>query len=227
MGKEIERIALERNHDIVLKIDSPEDWEKHLFDFTKVDVAIEFSTPETVLDNIVKSFSAGVPIVVGTTGWNNELNTIINLCKEKDQTIFYSSNFSIGVNIFFEINKKLAMLMNKHPEYEVFIEEVHHTQKLDAPSGTAITLANDIIKNLHRKEKWNNEMTEDEEAIGIKSIRENNIPGTHIITYESNIDSIEITHSAKSRRGFAFGAVLAAEFIYNKKGIFEMKDILF
>ena len=117
--------------------------------------------------------------------------------------------------------------MNKHHEYEVFIEEVHHTQKLDAPSGTAITLANDIIKNLHRKEKWKNEMSEDDQAIGIKSIRENNIPGTHIITYESNIDSIEITHSAKSRRGFAFGAVLAAEFIYGKKGVFEMKDILF
>ena len=227
MGKEIERIAIERNHEIVLKIDSPDDWEKYLFDFTKVDVAIEFSTPETVLDNIVKSFSAGVPIVVGTTGWNNELDTIINLCKEKVQTIFYSSNFSIGVNIFFEINKKLAKLMNKHHEYEVFIEEVHHTQKLDAPSGTAITLANDIIKNLHRKEKWKNEMSEDDQAIGIKSIRENNIPGTHIITYESNIDSIEITHSAKSRRGFAFGAVLAAEYIYGKKGVFEMKDILF
>jgi len=227
MGKEIERIALERNHEIVLKIDSPDDWEKYLFDYPKVDVAIEFSTPETVLDNIVKSFSANIPIVVGTTGWNNELDTIIKLCKEKDQTIFYSSNFSIGVNIFFEINKKLAKLMNKHPEYEVFIEEVHHTQKLDAPSGTAITLANDIIKNLHRKEKWNNEMTEDDQAIGIKSVRENNIPGTHIITYESNIDSIEIKHSAKSRRGFAFGAVLAAEFIYGKKGVFEMKDILF
>ncbi len=227
MGKEIEKIALERNHEIYLKIDSPDDWEKNLYDFTKADVAIEFSTPETVLDNIVKSFSAGIPIVVGTTGWNKDLETIINLCKEKDQTLFYSSNFSIGVNIFFEINKKLAKLMNKHPEYEVYIEEVHHTQKQDAPSGTAITLANDIIKHLPRKQKWKNEMSEESEALGIKSVRVENIPGTHIITYESNIDSIEIKHTAKNRRGFALGAVLAAEFIHNKKGVFEMKDILF
>ena len=124
MGKELEKIAIERNHEIYLKIDSPSDWEKNIFDFTNADVAIEFSTPETVLDNIIKSFSAGVPVVVGTTGWNNELETITDLCKEKDQTLFYSSNFSIGVNIFFEINKKLAKLMNKHPEYKVYIEEV-------------------------------------------------------------------------------------------------------
>ncbi len=227
MGKEIEKIAHERGHEVFLKIDSAADWETNLFEFTKADVAIEFSTPETVLDNIVKAFSANVPIVVGSTGWNHELHTIINLCKEKDQTLFYASNFSIGVNIFFEINKKLAKLMNKHPEYEVFIEEVHHTQKLDAPSGTAITLADDIIKNLHRKEKWNNEMNEENEAIGIKSVRESNVPGTHIITYESNIDTIEIKHSAKSRRGFAMGAMLAAEFICGKKGVYEMKDILF
>ena len=225
MGKEIEKIAIERNHEIILKIDTADDWEKYSLDFVKPDVAIEFSTPESVIDNIVKSFSADVPIVVGTTGWNQELNSILDLCKEKGQTIFYASNFSIGVNIFFEINKKLAKLMNNHSEYEVFIEEVHHTQKLDAPSGTAITLANDVIKYLHRKEKWKNEMSEDDQAIGIKSVRENNIPGTHIITYESDVDSIEIKHTAKSRKGFAYGAVLAAEFIFDKKGVFEMKDL--
>jgi 4-hydroxy-tetrahydrodipicolinate reductase len=226
MGKEIERIALERNHEILMKIDTFEDWNEHIYDFLQADVAIEFSTPTTVLDNILKSFAANVPIVVGTTGWYDQLNTIRDLCIEKQQCLFYASNFSLGVNVFFEINKKLALLMNTHPEYEVFIEEIHHTQKLDAPSGTAITLANDIINNLKRKELWKNEMTENTEMLGIKSIRESNVPGTHIITYQSENDIIEIKHTAKNRLGLAMGAILAAEFVVGKKGIYEMKDIL-
>ena len=227
MGKEIERIALERNHEILMKIDSFDDWNEHIYDFLKADVAFEFSTPTTVLDNILKCFAAGVPIVVGTTGWYEQLDTIRDLCTEKQQTLFYASNFSIGVNIFFEINKKLALLMNTHPEYEVFIEEIHHTQKLDAPSGTAITLANDIIRNLKRKENWKNEMIDDKETLGIKSIRESNVPGTHSVSYQSSNDMIEIKHIANNRFGFAMGAILAAEFIADKKGIYEMKDLLF
>ena len=227
MGKEIEKIALERNHEILMKIDSFEDWNEHIYDFLKADVALEFSTPTTVLDNILKAFAANVPIVVGTTGWYDQLDTIRDLCIEKQQCLFYASNFSLGVNVFFEINKKLAQLMNNHPEYEVFIEEIHHTQKLDAPSGTAITLANDIINNLKRKEVWKNEMTENTEMLGIKSIRESNVSGTHIITYQSENDIIEIKHTAKNRLGLAMGAILAAEFVVGKKGIYEMKDILF
>ena len=227
MGKEIEKIALERNHEILFKIDSFEDWNEHIYDFLKADVAIEFSTPTTVLDNVLKSFSANVPIVVGTTGWYDQLEIIRGLCIEKQQCLFYASNYSVGVNIFFEINKKLAQLMNTHPEYEVFIEEIHHTQKLDAPSGTAITLANDIISNLKRKEKWKNEITDNTETLGIKSIRESDVPGTHSISYQSANDMIEIKHVANNRLGLAMGAILAAEFIVGKKGIYEMKDILF
>ena len=227
MGKEIEVIAQKRNHEILFRIDSFDDWNQNIYNLLNADVAIEFSTPETVIDNIVKCFSANVPVVVGTTGWHNQLEEIRNLCTEKNQTLFYASNYSIGVNIFFQINRTLAKLMNSHPEYEVFIEEIHHSQKLDSPSGTAITLANDIIKQLHRKEIWKNEMTEDKDVLGIKSVRESNVPGTHQITYESVSDSIEIKHTAKNRVGFAMGAIAAAEFIVGKKGIFEMKDMLF
>ncbi|NVN94878.1 MAG: 4-hydroxy-tetrahydrodipicolinate reductase [Bacteroidetes bacterium] len=227
MGKEIEKIALERNHEILMKIDSFDDWNEHIYDFLKADVAIEFSTPTTVLDNILKAFAANVPIVVGTTGWYDQLDTIRDLCIEKQQCLFYASNFSLGVNVFFEINKKLAQLMNTHPDYEVFIEEVHHTQKMDSPSGTAITLANDIISNLKRKEIWKNEMTENAENLDIKSIRESNVPGTHTVSYQSANDTIEIKHIANNRVGFALGAILAAEFIAGKKGIYEMKDLLF
>ena len=227
MGKEIEKIALERNHEILMKIDFFEDWNEHIYDFLKADVALEFSTPATVLDNILKSFAANVPIVVGTTGWYEQLSTIRDLCSEKQQCLFYASNYSVGVNIFFEINKKLAHLMNKHREYEVFIEEIHHAQKLDAPSGTAITLANDIMSNFSKKKTWKNEMTSEEDTLGIKSVRESNVPGTHIITYQSENDVIEIKHTAKNRFGFAMGAILAAEFIAGKKGIYEMKDLLF
>ncbi len=227
MGKEIEKIALERNHEIIIKIDSSDDWNEHICDFLKADVAIEFSTPATVIDNILKSFSAGVPIVVGTTSWYEQLDSIKDLCTEKKQTLFYASNYSVGVNIFFEINKKLAQLMNPYSEYEVFIEETHHTQKLDAPSGTAITLANDIISNLKRKENWKNEMAENKNTLGIKSVRESDISGTHSVSYQSANDMIEIKHIAKNRLGFAMGAVMAAEFIAGKKGIYEMKDLLF
>ena len=227
MGKEIEKIAIERKHEIIMKIDAFDDWNENIYDFLKADVAIEFSTPSTVLDNILKSFAASVPIVVGTTGWYDEIETIRELCVEKQQCLFYASNFSVGVNIFFEINKKLAKLMDSHPEYEVSIEEIHHTQKLDAPSGTAISLANDIIDKLNRKENWKNEVIEDKATLGIKSIRVSDVPGTHTISYESANDKIEIKHVAHNRLGFAMGAILAAEFIHGKKGIYQMKDLLF
>ena len=227
MGKEIEKIAQERNHEIFLKIDSFEDWNTHIYNFLQADVAIEFSTPDTVLDNVMKCFSANVPVVVGTTGWYDQLEIVRELCTEKNQTLFYASNFSVGVNMFFQINKKLAQLMNNYPEYNVSMEEIHHTQKLDAPSGTAIVLANDIIANMQQIESWKNEVSEDKAVLGIKSVRESDIPGTHTITYESANDIIEIKHIAKNRKALALGAILAAEFLQGKKGIYEMKDMLF
>lgn len=226
MGREIERIALERNHVVVLKIDKPEDWSQ-LNIIDNVDVAFEFSTPATVLENIEKCFERNIPVVVGTTGWNEHHSEIKERCKDEGKTLFFASNFSIGVNLFFALNRYLAQLMRKHTDYEVFIEETHHEAKLDAPSGTAISLANDIISNLGRKKDWVNQMDTSEGELGIKSIREGQVTGTHSITYESEIDSIEIRHEAKNRKGFAMGAMLAGEWISGKKGFFGMDDLLF
>lgn len=226
MGKIIESIANERNHNIVTKIDSISDWDIYSEEFKKADVAIEFSTPQTVVDNIFKSFEYNIPIVIGTTGWNERFSEIAELCKAKNQTMFYASNFSIGVNIFFEINKHLSKLMNKYNQYEVRIEETHHLQKIDSPSGTAITLANDIISKIDRLNNWKNSETADKNTLPVKSIREADIVGTHKVIYDSDEDIIEIKHFAKSRKGFAYGAVLAAEFIEGKKGIFNMNDLM-
>lgn len=226
MGKTIERIALERGHEVVAVIDieNLEDFESEAF--KSADVAIEFTAPHVAVSNIRSAFKAGVPVVSGTTGWGNELPHIKKEIEENDRTLFWSSNFSLGVNIFMAVNKYLARLMNQFPEYNVEMTEVHHTQKLDAPSGTAITLAEGIIENLDRKNSWHLEAETNPSEIAIKAIREGLVPGIHTIRYESGVDSIEITHDAKSREGFALGAVVAAEFTAGKKGILGMQDLL-
>jgi 4-hydroxy-tetrahydrodipicolinate reductase len=226
MGQEIERIAISRNHEVYLIIDSVEDWEKQGARLAEADIAVEFSQPDTVIDNIYHCFNANVPVVVGTTGWYEELDQIKKDCLSRGQTIFYATNFSIGVNLFFEINRVLARLMSKMNDYEISIEETHHIHKQDAPSGTAIVLANDIIRNSERKEKWVNEIPGNPEELSIKSFRTENVPGTHKVKYESTDDSIEIIHTARNRRGFAVGSVMAAEWLLGKKGIYEMKDLL-
>ncbi|MCD4772574.1 MAG: 4-hydroxy-tetrahydrodipicolinate reductase [Bacteroidales bacterium] len=227
MGKEIEKTAIERGHQIVLRIDSSEDWKNHLSELKDADIAIEFSMPMCAVDNFMKCFAASIPIVTGTTGWYNDLEKVKKICLENNHSMLFASNFSIGVNILFEINQRLSVLMNKYKNYNVSIEETHHTNKIDAPSGTAITLANDIIKNNNNKNKWVNIVSDAENEIPIKSIRKENITGIHSIKYDSEIDYLEIKHSAKSRKGFALGAVIAAEWLLGKTGFYEMKDVLF
>ncbi|MCB9186121.1 MAG: 4-hydroxy-tetrahydrodipicolinate reductase [Flavobacteriales bacterium] len=226
MGKEIEKIALERGHEIVVKFNDPNDWVGKEKELAEADVAIEFSMPHSVVSNIFKCFDANVPVVVGTTGWFGQLEHVKDVCHEHNRSILYASNFSIGVNLFFEVNKVLAKLMNDHEEYSVTVEETHHTAKLDSPSGTAIKLANDIIDNLDRKNLWVNEKTDKDYELEIVSHRVENVPGTHVVKYESDIDDIEIVHTAKSRVGFAKGAVVAAEWLTDKKGVYTMSDLL-
>lgn len=225
MGKEIEAIALDRGHTITLKIDE-NNKDISLEDLKNCDVAIEFSTPAAVIPNIRSCFNANLPIIVGTTGWYKDFAEIKSACLNDNRSLLYSTNFSIGVNIFFEINRRLAMLMNKQKNYDVTIEEIHHTQKLDAPSGTAITIAEDIMKYVERKDQWVNEKTNPVNHLNIFSQRIDNIPGTHIVKYSSTIDDIEIMHKAHNRKGFALGAVLAAEWLKDKKGVFTMDDVL-
>ncbi|GAA0542468.1 4-hydroxy-tetrahydrodipicolinate reductase [Chitinophaga japonensis] len=226
MGKAIEAIATAKGHEIIHRIDvnSPHLLEKeHL---QQADVAIEFTTPETAYDNILKCFEANVPVVCGTTGWLDKLPDIKARCLEKHQAFLYASNFSIGVNIFFEINKRLAELMASQTQYDVRMEEIHHTQKKDAPSGTAITLAEQILERQYKKTRWVNKERCKPEELSIVSKRIDPAPGTHIVTYASDIDDITITHTAHSREGFAAGAVVAAAWLNGKKGIFTMKDVL-
>lgn len=226
MGKAIEEIAVQKGHSINLKINSKNAHELTDAYLKKADVAIEFSNPQMAVENISVCLEAGIPVVSGTTGWLNDFKKIETLCKEMNGSFLFSSNFSVGVNIFFEINKKLAVLMNQQESYSVKIEETHHTQKKDAPSGTAITLAEGIINNLDRKIKWLNEKPADPAELEILSKRIDEVPGTHKIIYSSIVDDIEIIHTAHNRKGFARGAVLAAEFLHGKKGIFTMKDVL-
>lgn len=226
MGKEIEKVALERGHEIVSKIDFNSSDSFDDDSFKAADVAIEFTMPESAYNNYLKCFESNIPVVSGTTGWLDKLDDIKQKCEKEGQTFFYASNFSVGVNIFFEINRQLARIMNKMEEYDVSMEEVHHTQKLDAPSGTAITLAEDIINEIDRKTKWVNEPAKNREELSIISKREGAVPGIHTIKYDSEVDEIVIHHSAKSRKGFALGAVLAAEFTQNNKGFLGMKDLL-
>jgi len=226
MGKEIEKTALDRGHEIVLKIDITNPEDLNLANLKRADVAIEFTTPATATANYKLCFEAGVPVVSGTTGWLEKQAEVHQLCKDLNGTFFYSSNYSLGVNIFFALNKKLAELMANHSEYTVEMKEIHHTQKLDAPSGTAITLAEGIIENIPEKKAWVNHTTTVTSELGIISEREGQVPGTHIINYDSEVDYIEITHCAKNRKGLAFGAVLAAEYSFGKKGILNMNDLL-
>jgi 4-hydroxy-tetrahydrodipicolinate reductase len=226
MGKEIEKIALDRGHEIVLKIDITNPEDLNIENLKKADVAIEFTIPASATANYKLCFEAGIPVVSGTTGWLEKQAEVHQLCKDLNGTFFYSSNYSLGVNIFFALNKKLAELMANHTEYSVEMKEIHHTQKLDAPSGTAITLAEGIIENMPSKKSWVNHTTGLVDEIGIISEREGQVPGTHIINYDSEVDYIEITHCAKNRKGLAFGAVLAAEYSFGKKGILTMNDLL-
>ncbi|MGZ4049019.1 MAG: 4-hydroxy-tetrahydrodipicolinate reductase, partial [Bacteroidia bacterium] len=225
MGKEIEQIALSRGHKIVLKVESKNAATYSTEELKKADVAIEFSTPESAVNNINKCFDAGVPVVIGTTGWLERMDEIKQKCIEKNQTLFYASNYSIGVNLFFKLNEYLAKLMNAYPEYNASMEEVHHVHKLDSPSGTAISLANHIIENLEKKFKWVNTSTSEKNELEIISKRIDEVPGTHTVTYKSDVDEISITHLAYNRKGFALGAVVAAEWLKDKKGIFGMTDL--
>ena len=226
MGKEIEQILIARGHTIPLIIDLNNTNDLDAAHLQEVDVAIEFTTPSTAYGNVVKCLEAGVPVVCGTTAWLDKLPEVEQLCKEKNGAFFYASNYSIGVNIFFEINRRLAQLMNRFGEYDVTIEETHHTQKKDAPSGTAVTLAEGVLENLDRKQKWVCGTTTVPEELEVVAIRRSVVPGTHTVTYESDVDALSITHMANSRRGFALGAVLAAEFLHGKTGIFSMKDLM-
>jgi len=226
MGKEIEKIALERGHEIVVRFNDSDDWAGKEEELAGADVAIEFSMPHSVVSNIFRCFDAGTPVVVGTTGWFGQLEHVREVCWKHNRSLLYASNFSVGVNLFFEVNKMLAKLMNEHEEYHVSVEETHHTAKLDSPSGTAISLANHIIDSMDNKNVWVNEKSDKEYELEIFSHRKEDVPGTHVVKYESDIDSIEITHTAKSRVGFAKGAVLAAEWLASKKGVYTMADLI-
>lgn len=222
MGKAIAEILEERGHTIIAKFGAKGMDESLL---KQSDVAIEFSNPEVAFKNISKCFNNGIPVVSGTTGWLNRYEEAIALCKANEGGFLYASNFSLGVNIFFEINNKLANLMASQMQYDISIDETHHTEKKDAPSGTAITLAEQIIDKMERKSSWTME-DDRESSVKINAFREAHVPGTHLIRYSSEIDSIEIKHTAHTRKGFAFGAVLAAEFLAGKTGVYTMKHVL-
>jgi len=226
MGHAIEEIALQKGHEIVLRITDENLEEFNKENIERADVAIEFTNPHSAVENILFCLKANVAVVCGTTGWLTQLNLIEEKCKELNGAFLYASNFSVGVNIFFELNKKLAGLLKPHPSYCVAIEEIHHTQKKDAPSGTAITLAEQIIELSDEKNKWVNNDTTNKNELSIISKRIDEVPGTHSVKYSSSVDDIEIIHTAHNRKGFAEGAVLAAEFLKGKKGIYSMKEVL-
>jgi len=226
MGKAIEEIALERGHEILLKVDSDNADTFDSNSLSNCDVAIEFSRPESVIKNIRSCNAASVPVVVGTTGWYDEYEKIKNEVNTAKSALLAATNFSVGVNLFFALNKRLSELMSEQAEYRASMKEIHHLQKLDSPSGTAITLAETLIENHPTYTKWVNESTTEPNILPIISEREAEVPGTHTVKFESDIDSIEISHLAKGRKGFALGAVLAAEFLKDKEGIYQMKDVL-
>ena len=223
MGKEIEQIALKRGHEIVLKIR-----ENEKYDISKADIGIDFSVPNAALHNIINCFKNNVPVISGTTGWLDDFDKALTVCKENKGSFIYASNFSIGVNLFFELNKSLAKMMNPHKDYSLDVEEIHHTKKLDTPSGTAISIAEQIIKN-SSKSNWElieNSVKKDSNSVPILAKRILDTPGTHKVSYKSEIDSIEIKHIANNRKGFALGAIIAAEWLIKKNGIYTMKDVL-
>ncbi len=235
MGKIIEKIATDRKHNIVLKIDFYNQQDLTAENLQKADVVIEFSTPGSVLNNINRCFDARIPVVVGTTGWYQHIPELKQQCLSGNNTLLYASNFSIGVNIFFHVNKVLARIMNNYSYYDVQVEEIHHTQKLDSPSGTAITIAEGIIENLDTKSEWVNVLTAEgdetndehvtNDQLLIESFRIDSVPGTHTVIYDSEVDSIEFKHTAHNRNGFALGAVLAAEWVASKKGFFSAEEM--
>ena len=232
MGQIIEQFAMERGHDVVLKVNADNLDELTISNLKNSDVAIDFSTPDCVLQNIALCFDAGVAIVVGTTGWYGRLQEVKNQCIEGNNTLLYASNFSVGVNVFFFVNRVLAKIMNRYPQYEVQVEEIHHTEKLDSPSGTAMSIAEGIIGELNRKNEWVNELigshseliTKHEQLL-IESHRIEDVPGTHTVIYSSEVDDIEFKHKAHSRAGFALGAVLAAEWLHGKNGFYNVTDM--
>ena len=226
MGKAIEEMAIERGHEVVLKIHSSNIGDLTAENLNGVDVAIEFTTPASAYDNVIKLIHANVPVVCGSTGWLSRLNEVSIACANSNGAFLYASNFSIGVNIFFELNKYLAKIMANHKDYSLAIEEIHHTAKKDSPSGTAVTLANQAMQNNDAYTSWKNEEQALKPIIPIRSVRTDPAPGTHIVKYSSDIDDIEIKHTAHNRKGFALGAVLAAEFIIGRHGIFSMSDVL-
>ncbi|MGF7074166.1 4-hydroxy-tetrahydrodipicolinate reductase [Mucilaginibacter sp. P25] len=232
MGKIIEKIALSRKHEIVLTIDHETLHDLTTENLQKADVVIEFTTPASVLSNIEHCFNANVPVVIGTTGWYEKLPEVKQQCIEGNKSLLWASNFSVGVNVFFYVNKLLAKVMNKYPYYEVQVEEIHHTQKMDSPSGTAITIAEGIINNTDTKNEWINVLTTDDSdddanvapnQLLIESLRIDSVPGTHTVIYDSEVDSIEFKHTAHNRNGFALGAVLAAEWLHDKKGFYSVE----
>lgn len=226
MGKAIETIALERGHSISARINSSNLWEWENVSLENTDVVIEFSIPQTAMENIEKCFEKRIPIVVGTTGWYAHKETIRAKVEAEGHSFLYASNFSIGVNLFFKLNEWMAKLMAPYSEYVPSITETHHIHKLDAPSGTAITLANGIIANNARFSKWKLDSEQPDNELNITALRVNEVPGTHVVTYTSVNDDLEITHTANSRKGFAQGAVFAAEWIAGKTGFFNMSDVL-
>jgi 4-hydroxy-tetrahydrodipicolinate reductase len=226
MGKEVEKAALARNHEICLVIDISNTRELNEKNLANTDMAIDFSTPDSAYENIITCFNSGIPIVSGTTGWLAKFDEVMKMCREKGHAFFYASNFSLGVNIFFNLNRYLAKIMNNFNDYDCSIEEIHHIHKLDAPSGTAITLARDLIDTIDRKLQWELNGASEPSTLKISAIRENDVPGTHTIAYDSAVDSIVIRHTAKNRMGLARGAVLAAEFLLGKQGYYTMSDML-
>lgn len=226
VGHEIEKICRERGHNIVCTIDANEEAKFDSDEFKSADVAIEFSSPESALNNYKLAFAANVPVVSGTTGWLDKIDVVKEACEKDGQTFFYASNFSLGVNILFAVNKYLANIMNDFPEYDVHVDETHHIHKLDAPSGTALTIAEGILQSLERKKQWKLDKQNSDDDLQINAFREGEVPGIHTIKYESEVDSITLSHDAKSRKGFALGAVVAAEFAAKKKGFLGMEDLL-
>ncbi|MFB6258166.1 MAG: 4-hydroxy-tetrahydrodipicolinate reductase [Flavobacteriales bacterium] len=225
MGKAIEHEALERGHTIGLKLDSSNE-EIDPSAFQGIELMIDFSTPKVVAGNIHRAFDLGIPVVVGTTGWEDEFDALCQRCDKEGQTLFHAPNFSIGVNLFFAVNRYLAGLMNEHPEYDVEVDEIHHKEKKDAPSGTAVRIAKDLLEALDRKADWVKEKADDPARLKVGSERKDDVKGTHTVRYASPIDDITIQHKARSRKGFALGAVLAAEWVKDRKGLFTMRDML-
>lgn len=230
MGRFIERLALEQGHEIVLRIDQDNAAQLTSSQLQQAEVAIEFSRPDTAYGNIMQCLKAGLPVVCGTTAWLEDYPKVVEWCTNNGGAFFYASNFSIGVNIFFELNQYLAKLMNAHSTYQVTLEEIHHTQKLDAPSGTAVTLAEGILEKVERLEKY--QLQQEAQAamedgcIPITAHRIGDTPGTHVVTYNSGVDTLEIKHTAKGREGFASGALMAAQWLIGKEGVFGMSDLL-